>query len=103
MFETSEAIEEIATALSLAQKEMGAALKDADAHHGKYADLASVVAAIKEPLLRQRPTCTRLTPNFSDKEILVTLRSFCARLRLSPTLKRDVVFVFIACPKSWWW
>ena len=50
MFETSESIEEIATALSLAQKEMGAALKDADAHHGKYADLASVVAAIKEPL-----------------------------------------------------
>lgn len=50
MFETSESIEEIATALSLAQKEMGAALKDANAHHGKYADLASVVAAIKEPL-----------------------------------------------------
>jgi hypothetical protein len=50
MFETSESIDEIATALSLAQKEMGAALKDAKAHHGNYADLASVVAAIKEPL-----------------------------------------------------
>lgn len=50
MFETSESIEEIATALSLAQKQMGVALKDATAHHGNYADLASVVAAIKAPL-----------------------------------------------------
>jgi hypothetical protein len=49
MIETSNSIDELASCLSLAQKDMGAALKDAKAHHGKYADLASVVSAIKEP------------------------------------------------------
>jgi len=48
----SESIKELVTALSKAQGEIGAALKDTknEFFKSKYADLASVVDAIKEPL-----------------------------------------------------
>lgn len=47
----SESIKELATALCAAQKEMGGAVKDAanPFFNSKYADLTSVVKAIKEP------------------------------------------------------
>lgn len=47
----SESIKELATALCAAQKEMGGAVKDAanPFFKSKYADLTSVVKAIKEP------------------------------------------------------
>lgn len=49
--EKSESIKEIATALNKAQNEMGGAVKDAKNpfFKSKYADLGSVVKAIKEP------------------------------------------------------
>tara|TARA_R110002110_G_scaffold415850_1_gene657992 strand:+ start:23149 stop:23670 length:522 start_codon:yes stop_codon:yes gene_type:complete len=47
----SESIKELATALNKAQNEMGGAIKDANNpfFKSKYADLGSVVKAIKEP------------------------------------------------------
>lgn len=47
----SESINELATALAKAQGAMGAALKDADNpfYKSKYADLGSVIRAMKEP------------------------------------------------------
>ena len=95
MFETSESIEEIATALSLAQKDMGAALKDADAHHGKYADLASVVTAIKEPLANMGLSYTQFPSVNDDSAGVMTvlmhrsgqwMRSFYTL----PLVRRDV-------------
>lgn len=50
--QTSESLKELATALAQAQREMGSAAKGADNpfFKSKYADLAEVVKAIKEPL-----------------------------------------------------
>ncbi len=50
--QTSENINELATALSKAQGQMGGASKTADNpfFKSKYADLGSVIAAVKEPL-----------------------------------------------------
>lgn len=50
----SESIGELAKALSLAQSQMGAALKDATNPHfrSNYATLASVVEAVKEPFAK---------------------------------------------------
>ena len=50
--QTSENINELATALSKAQGQMGGAIKGADNgfFKSKYADLGSVIAAVKEPL-----------------------------------------------------
>lgn len=51
---TSKKINELASALSKAQGEMGAAIKDADNlfFKSKYADLGAVIKAIKEPFAR---------------------------------------------------
>lgn len=50
--QTSENINELATALSKAQGQMGGAIKGADNpfFKSKYADLGSVIAAVKEPM-----------------------------------------------------
>jgi hypothetical protein len=50
--QTSENINELATALSKAQGQMGGASKTADNafFKSKYADLGSVIAAVKEPM-----------------------------------------------------
>lgn len=50
--QTSESINELATALSKAQGQMGGASKTADNpfFKSKYADLGSVIAAVKEPM-----------------------------------------------------
>jgi hypothetical protein len=52
--QTSDGINEIATALAKAQGEMGSATKDAENpfFKSKYADLASVVRAVKEPFAK---------------------------------------------------
>ena len=95
MFETSLSIDEIATAMSLAQKDMGVALKDADAHHGKYADLASVVAAIKDPLANMGLSYTQFPIVNDDSAGVMTvlmhrsgqwIRSFYTL----PLVRRDV-------------
>ena len=51
-FEQSTKIDDLAEALSSAQNEMGSAVKDAanPFFKSKYADLGSVVKAIKDPL-----------------------------------------------------
>ena len=51
MLETSIAITELSAALSKAQGEMGSAKKGTDNtfYKSKYADLAEVIKAIKEP------------------------------------------------------
>jgi hypothetical protein len=46
----SDSINELATALSLAQSKFETAPKDAKAHYGKYADLTSVWGAARGPL-----------------------------------------------------
>ena len=73
MISRSEDIAELAEALSAAQKKMGAALKDAEAHHGNYADLASVVQAIKEPLAEQGLSYTQLPIRESESAGVTTL------------------------------
>jgi len=52
--QTSDGINELATALAKAQGEMGSAVKDAENpfFKSKYADLAAVVKALKEPFAR---------------------------------------------------
>lgn len=51
---TSESIAELATALCIAQGEMGGAVKGSDNpfFKSKYADLSAVIAAIKEPFAK---------------------------------------------------
>lgn len=71
--ETSLELADLATALSAAQKEMGSALKDAKAHHGMYADLASVVHAIKGPLAEQGLSYTQLPIREEQSAGVVTI------------------------------
>ena len=73
MINRSEEIAELAAALSEAQNEMGSALKDADAHHGKYADLASVIKAIKQPLAKQGLSYAQLPIRESESAGVTTL------------------------------
>lgn len=73
MINRSIEIAELAAALSEAQKEMGAAVKDAKAHHGKYADLASVVQAIKTPLAKHGLSYTQLPIRESESAGVTTL------------------------------
>ncbi len=47
---TSEKIDQISKALVESQHDIGVAIKNAKSHHGKYADLATVIDCIKEPL-----------------------------------------------------
>ena len=51
MISQSESISELATALSKAQSQMGAAIKDSENpfFKSKYADLTSVIAAVRKP------------------------------------------------------
>ena len=51
MIGQSESISELATALSKAQSQMGAAIKDSENpfFKSKYADLTSVIAAVRKP------------------------------------------------------
>ena len=51
MINQSESISELATALSKAQAQMGSAIKDSENpfFKSKYADLTSVIAAVRKP------------------------------------------------------
>jgi hypothetical protein len=65
----------LATALSLAQGEMGAALKDASNpfFKSKYADLTSVMEAIKGPFHKNGLSFTQLPGMSGDKLVLTTM------------------------------
>lgn len=65
----SDQIDQLATALSLAQSEMQGAKKDTKGHYGKYATLESVINASKEVLTKHGLSITQL----SDDNKLVTI------------------------------
>lgn len=70
----SPEINEIATALSKAQGQMNAAAKDSTNPHfkSKYADLASVWQACREPLSSNGLAVTQTLDLIGDKQILIT-------------------------------
>lgn len=71
----SEQINEIMTALSKAQEEIGGASKDCtnSFFKTKYADLATVWGVIKEPLVKNGLAVAQLLTTEGDKPYLVTL------------------------------
>ena len=64
----SESITDLATALCLAQAEMGGAVKDSNNPFFKssYADLTSVIKVIKQPFANQWPIICTTRPVTSD-------------------------------------
>ena len=93
---TSENINELATALSNCQGEMGAAGKDAENpfFSSKYADVSSVLAAIKKPLADNGLSFVQ-TPLYKDNEAGVATRlmhvsgQWMESTLLLPVLKAD--------------
>lgn len=71
----STTIGNLATALSLAQGEMGAAHKDANNpfFRSKYADLTSVMDAVKGPFCKNGLSFTQLPGYAGDKLVLTTV------------------------------
>ena len=72
---TSAEINELATALALAQGQMGAASKDADNPHFKsrYADLASIWSACQGPLT-SNGLCVVQSPSSEGSNVTLTTR-----------------------------
>jgi len=70
----SQAINEIATALAKAQGQMSAAAKDSSNPHfkSKYADLASVWQACREPLSSNGLSVTQTLDLIGEKQVLIT-------------------------------
>jgi hypothetical protein len=69
----SEDIKELATALSKAQSQMGAAVKDSpNQYKSKYADLTAVWQACREPLSNNGLCITQALDFIGDKQVLVT-------------------------------
>ena len=68
----SESINELATALSLAQAKFETASKDSKAHYGKYADLKSVWEAARGPLTENGLSIVQTIEITSMGQVLVT-------------------------------
>lgn len=68
---TSEALDQLATALSAAQAEIAPAVKDANnpAFGSKYADIAAVFEAIRKPLAKHGLSISQM-PEHSDDALL---------------------------------
>ena len=92
-----ENVNELATALIEAQKEMGAAKKGSDNpfFKSKYADLASVIEAIKEPLLNNDICYVQMVEAEANQNFLITKlihtsgQSLSGRMLIRPT-KEDM-------------
>lgn len=85
----SVTIGELAKALSKAQGEMGAAVKDAKNpfYKSTYADLASVIEAIREPFSKNGLAYSQLIGESDDHAIITTLLFHISGEFLSDTLK----------------
>ncbi len=73
--ERSESIKELVTALSKAQGEIGKAVKDVknEFFKSKYADLASVVDAIREPLAKNGLSYTQISHDAENAVCIETM------------------------------
>ena len=96
MLETSHEIEELATALSKAQGEMGSAKKGADNpfFNSKYADLPEVIKALKEPFASNGLSYTQFPVIDEDGAGVITILmhssgQFMKSTYFLPLLKRD--------------
>lgn len=69
----SESIDLLITALAKAQGEMSAASKDCKGYNYKYADLASVWGACREPLSHNGLAVTQIETQNETGEVLVTI------------------------------
>lgn len=68
----SEQLNELATSLAKAQSEMTFATKDSKAHAYKYADLGTVIEAVKGPLNRNGISFTQLIEQSEAGSVTVT-------------------------------
>jgi len=96
MLETSHEIEELATALSKAQGEMGSAKASADNpfFKSKYADLSEVIKALKEPFASNGLSYTQFPVIDEDGAGVITILmhssgQFMKSTYFLPLLKRD--------------
>jgi len=73
--ERSESIKEIAAALCKAQRAMGAAIKDSNNpfFNSRYADLASIIDAIKEPLSGNGLSYVQVANHISGEVVVETI------------------------------
>ena len=69
----SESIDQLITALAKAQGEMSSASKDSKGYNYKYADLASVWGACRDPLSHNGLAVTQIETQNENGEILVTI------------------------------
>ncbi len=69
----SESIDQLITALAKAQGEMSAASKDSKGYNYKYADLASVWGACRDPLSHNGLAVTQIETQNETGEVLVTI------------------------------
>lgn len=69
----SESIDKLMTALAKAQGEMSSAAKDCKGYNYKYADLASVWGACRDPLSRNELAVTQIETHTENGEILLTI------------------------------
>jgi hypothetical protein len=92
----SESINELATALCKAQSQMGGAVKDSSNPFFKssYADLTSVIKAIKQPFADNGLSYAQFPTSFGDRIGVVTLLmhvsgQFLEKEYTLPTVKQD--------------
>lgn len=70
---SSESIDQLITALAKAQGEMSAAAKDTKGYNYKYADLAAVWGACREPLSNNGLAVTQIETQNEQGDVLITI------------------------------